>query len=177
MDHYHSVVLPVRTLPRCYKSTTNTGSGVSPDLTYLLGSIAKNIAIPGGSGVGNVTSSILSVLSNVLPNFVFQLPVVQDSVPTFGVLQLLSSINPTRFRSLGALTDATSLRQAASAITASDLAFIRTLPASPDPSNLITTITTLTDNILSLPGNVLNLQASVAVLCLLNLGLSISGLL
>ena len=151
-------------------------TGVSPDLAYLVGSIAKNIAIPGGNGLGSVTGSILSILNGVVPNFLFQLPVVQDSVPTFGVLQLLSSINPNKFGGLGSLTNLASLQQAASAIPAGDLAFLKTLPLPSDPTNLLTTITTLSDNILTLPGNVSNLKASVAALSLRNLGLSVPGL-
>ncbi|KAL1607848.1 hypothetical protein SLS60_002786 [Paraconiothyrium brasiliense] len=150
--------------------------GVSPDLSFLVGSIAKNIAVPGGKGLGSVTGNILSVLNGIVPNFLFKLPVVQDSVPTFGCLQLLASINPTKFGTLADLTNLAALSNAASGISASDLAFIRTLPASTDPSNLITTITALTDNILSLPGNVANLRAAVSVLCLKNLGLAVPGL-
>jgi hypothetical protein len=151
-------------------------SGVSPDLAFLVGSIAKNIAVPGGKGLGSVTGSILSVLNGVVPNFLFKLPVVQDSVPTFGCLQLLAAINPPKFGVLSDLTNLATLSNAASSISSGDLAFIKTLPLSTDPSNLITTITTLTDNILSLPGNVANLKASVSVLCLKNLGLSVAGL-
>ncbi|KAK7193581.1 hypothetical protein PSPO01_00254 [Paraphaeosphaeria sporulosa] len=150
--------------------------GVSPDISFLVGSIAKNIAVPGGKGLGSVTGNILSVLNGVVPNFLFKLPVVQDSVPTFGCLQLLSSINPTKFGSLADLTNLAALSTAANGISSGDLAFIRTLPSTADPSNLITTITTLTDNILSLPGNVANLKAAVAVLCLKNLGLAVPGL-
>lgn len=150
--------------------------GLSPDLAYLVGSIAKNIAIPGGNGLGSITNNILGVLNGVVPNFLFQLPVVQDSVPTFGVLQLLSSINPGKFAALSTLTNLAALQQAVSGISAGDLAFIRRLPVSPDPSNLITTIMTLADNILSLAGNVVNLRASVAVLCMRNLGLAVPGL-
>lgn len=153
-----------------------TPPGVSPDIAFLVGSIAKNIAVPGGKGLGSVTGNILGVLNGVVPNFLFKLPVVQDSVPTFGCLQLLSSINPTKFGTLAELTNLSALSQAASSITSSDIAFVRTLPASSDPSNLITTITTLTDNILSLPGNVSNLKAAAAVLCLKNLGLAVPGL-
>ena len=116
------------------------------------------------------------MLNGVVPNFLFKLPVVQDSVPTFGVLQLLSSINPIKFGALADLTNLASLSQAAASIPAGDLAFIKTLPVSPDINNLITTITTLSDNILSLPGNVANLKASVSVLCMRNLGLSVPGL-
>jgi hypothetical protein len=104
------------------------------------------------------------------------LPVVQDSVPTFGVLQLLSSINPTKFGGLSGLTNLAALQQAASAIPAGDLSFVKGLPVSPDPSNLITTIMTLADNILTLPGNVANLKAAVSVLCMKNLGLAVPGL-
>lgn len=116
------------------------------------------------------------MLNGVVPNFLFKLPVVQDSVPTFGALQLLSSINPAKFGSLADLTNLASLSQAAAGISAGDLAFVKTLPVSPDAGNLITTITTLTDNILSLPGNVANVRAAVSVLCLKNLGLSVPGL-
>ncbi|KAJ4296774.1 hypothetical protein N0V90_006822 [Kalmusia sp. IMI 367209] len=150
--------------------------GVSPDIAFLVGSIAKNIAVPGGKGLGSITSGMLNILNGVVPNFLFQLPVVQDSVPTFGVLQLLASINPTKYSSLAGLTNFSALSQAAASISTSDLAFIRTLPVSTDPSNLITTITSFTDAILSLPGNVVNLKASVAVLALRNLGLSVPGL-
>ncbi|KAJ4353391.1 uncharacterized protein N0V89_005120 [Didymosphaeria variabile] len=150
--------------------------GVSPDLSFLVGSIAKNIAVPGGKGLGSVTGGILSVLNGIVPNFLFKLPVVQDSVPTFGCLQLLAAINPTKFGVLAGLTNLAALSQAAAAISAADLAFIRTLPVSSDPTNLITTITTLTDNILSLPGNVINLRAAVSVLCMKNLGLAVAGL-
>lgn len=132
--------------------------------------------MPGGNGLGSITSNILGVLNGVVPNFLFQLPVVQDSVPTFGVLQLLSSINPSKFRDLAGLTTLSALQQAAAAIPAGDLAFIKTLPVSPDPTNLITTIMTLADNILSCPGNVANLRATVAVLCMKNLGLAVVGL-
>lgn len=132
--------------------------------------------MPGGTGLGTITSKILGVLNGVVPNFLFQLPVVQDSVPTFGVLQLLSSINPTKFKDLAGLTNLGALQQAASGIPASDLAFIKSLPVSPDPTNLITTIMTLSDNILSCPGNVANLKATVAVLCMKNLGLAVAGL-
>ena len=150
--------------------------GVSPDVAFLVGSIAKNIAVPGGKGLGSITGNILGVLNGVVPNFLFQLPVVQDSVPTFGVLQLLASINPAKFGALASLTNLASLSQAANSIPAGDLAFIKTLPVSPDLGNLVTTIMTLTDNILSLPGNVANLRAAVSVLCLRNLGLSVAGL-
>ncbi|KAK3203711.1 hypothetical protein GRF29_106g436842 [Pseudopithomyces chartarum] len=102
--------------------------GVSPDLAFLVGSIAKNIAVPGGKGLGSVTGNILSVLNGVVPNFLFKLPVVQDSVPTFGALQLLSSINPAKFGSLADLTNLASLSQAAAGISAGDLAFVKTLP-------------------------------------------------
>jgi len=111
-----------------------------------------------------------------VPNFLFQLPVVQDAVPAFGVLQLLSSINPTKFGSLASLSSLGALQQAATSITGSDLAVVRNLPTSSDPSNLITTIMTLSDNILSLVGRVVNLKASVAVLCMKILGLSVPGL-
>lgn len=158
------------------RHTANNVIGVSPDLAFLVGSIAKNIAVPGGKGLGSVTGNILNVLNGVVPNFLFKLPVVQDSVPTFGCLQLLSSINPAKFGSISDLTNLGTLSQAASTISAGDLAFIRTLPVTTDVSNLITTITTLTDNILSLPGNVVNLRAAVSVLCLKNLGLSVPGL-
>jgi hypothetical protein len=150
--------------------------GIAPDLAFLVGSIAKNIAVPGGKGLGSVTGNILNVLNGVVPNFLFKLPVVQDSVPTFGCLQLLAAINPPKFGVLSELTNLSALSTAASGISAGDLAFIRTLPVSTDPSNLITTITTFTDNILSLPGNVVNLKGAVAVLCLKNLGLSVAGL-
>lgn len=150
--------------------------GVPPDLAFLVGSIAKNIAVPGGNGLGSITGNILSVLNGVVPNFLFQLPVVQDSVPTFGVLQLLSSINPAKFGSLAGLNSLASLQQAASTIPAADLTFVRGLPSSPDPTNLITTIITLSDNLLTLPGNVANLKAAVSVLCLKNLGLAVPGL-
>lgn len=160
--------------PTSYPS--NNLPGVSPDLAFLVGSIAKNIAVPGGKGLGSVTGNILTVLNGVVPNFLFQLPVVQDSVPTFGALQLLSSINPAKFGSLSDLTNLANLSRAAASITPSDLAFIRTLPVSADPTNLITTITTLVDNILSLTGNVVNIRAAVSVLCMRNLGLSVPGL-
>jgi hypothetical protein len=101
---------------------------------------------------------------------------VQDSVPTFSVLQLLASINPAKFRDLGSLTTLPALQQAAGGISAADLAFIKTLPSSPDPSNLITTITSYTDNVLTLPGNVANLKASVAALSMKSLGLNVPGL-
>lgn len=147
-----------------------------PDLAFLVGSIAKNIAVPGGTGLGSITNNILGVLNGVAPNFLFKLPVVQDSVPTFGVLQLLSSINPGKFGPVAGLTSLASLQQAASVIPAGDLAFVKGLPVSPDPSNLITTIMNLADNLLSLPGNVANLKAAVSVLCLKNLGLAVPGL-
>lgn len=150
--------------------------GVNPDLAALVGSIAKNIAVPGGTGLGSVTGNILAVLNGVVPNFLFKLPVVNDAVPTFGVLQLLSTINPKKFSGLGGLDSLPALQKATSSLPAADLAFIKGLPTSPDPSNLITTITTLTDNLLSLPGNVGNLQAASAALALKNLGLAVPGL-
>lgn len=116
------------------------------------------------------------MLNGVVPNFLFQLPVVQDAVPTFGVLQLLSSINPTKFGSLAGLTNLASLQQAVSTLPAADLAFIKGLPLPNDPTNLITTILNLSDNILGLPGNVANLRASVSALCMRNLGLAVAGL-
>ncbi|CAI6250132.1 unnamed protein product [Periconia digitata] len=151
-------------------------TGISPDLAFLVSSIAKNIALPGGTGVGSITSNILGILNGVVPNFLFQLPVVQDAVPTFGVLQLLSSINPTKFGNLVGLTSLASLQQAVGGITSTDLAFVKGLPLPSDPTNLISTITNLSDNILTLPGNVVNLKASVAALCLKNLGLAVPGL-
>ncbi|KAF2653873.1 hypothetical protein K491DRAFT_497779 [Lophiostoma macrostomum CBS 122681] len=150
--------------------------GVSPDVAALVGSIGKNIAIPGGNGLGSVTGNILTVLNGIIPNFVFQLPVVQDSVPTFAVLQLLAAINPGKFKDLGTLMTLPALQQASAGIPASDLAFIKTLPASPDPSNLITTVTSYTDNVLTLPGNVANLKASAVALSMKSLGLSVPGL-
>lgn len=150
--------------------------GVSPDLAFLVSSIAKNIAIPGGNGLGSVTGNILSVLNGIVPNFVFKLAAVHDSVPTFGVIQLLTTINPNKFAGLGDLKDLPALQQAIATISASDLAFLKTLPLPSDPSNLITTITQFADNILVLPGQVQNLKASVAALALRNLGLSVPGL-
>ncbi|PSN73214.1 hypothetical protein BS50DRAFT_568788 [Corynespora cassiicola Philippines] len=147
--------------------------GISPDLASLVGSIAKNIAVPGGKGLGSVTGNILGVLNGIVPEFLFKLPVVHDSVPTFGVLQLLSSINPSKFSALSGLTNLASLQLAASAISASDLAFVKSLPVSPDPNNLITTIMTFSENVLSLPGNVGNLKAAASVLALKNLGLAV----
>jgi uncharacterized membrane protein YeaQ/YmgE (transglycosylase-associated protein family) len=149
--------------------------GISPDLSFLVGSIAKNIAVPGGNGLGSITSNILGVLNGVVPNFLFQLPVVQDAVTTFGVLQLLSAINPSKFGAIASLTNLATLQQAVSALPAGDLNFIKGLPVSPDPTNLVTTIITLSDNLLSLPGNVANLKASVSALCMKNLGLSVPG--
>ncbi|KAF2706786.1 hypothetical protein K504DRAFT_447677 [Pleomassaria siparia CBS 279.74] len=49
---------------------------VSPGLAALVDSIAKKIAIPGGSGLGSVTGTILSALDTIVPEFVFQLPAV-----------------------------------------------------------------------------------------------------
>lgn len=116
------------------------------------------------------------MLNGVVPNFLFKLPVVQDSVPTFACLQLLATINPVKFGSLASLTSLSALSQAAASISPGDLAFVRQLPASADPSNLITTITAFTDNVLSMPGNVFNLKAAVAVLSLKSLGLFVPGL-
>ncbi|KAF2002850.1 hypothetical protein P154DRAFT_520620 [Amniculicola lignicola CBS 123094] len=150
--------------------------GISPDLSFLVGSIAKNIALPGGNGIGGITNQILGNLNGVVPNFLFQLPVVQDSVATFGVLQLLSSINPSKFKDLAGLTSLAALQQAASGIPTGDLNFVKTLPVSPDPKSLVTTIMTLAEDMLALPGNVQNLKAATSVLTLRNLGLDVPGL-
>jgi hypothetical protein len=178
LDRFLLAEFPVSQLwSLLYSSVLIHFIGVSPDLAYLVGSIAKNIAVPGGSGgLGSVTGQIMGVLNGVIPNFVFKLPAVQDSVATFGVLQLLSNINPTKFKDLAGLNSLPAVQQAASQLPAADLAFLKTLPVSSDPSNAITTITSLSDSILSLPGNVSNLKAATAALSLRNLGLSVPGL-
>jgi hypothetical protein len=112
----------------------------------------------------------------VVPDFVFQLPAVQDSVATIGVLQLLASINPSKFSPLSGLTTLPNLTVAAASLNPTDQAFLRTLPQPSDPSNMISTIMSLTDSILSLPGNVNDLKASTAALALRNLGLTVPGL-
>lgn len=112
----------------------------------------------------------------MVPNVLFKLPAVQDAVPTFGVLQLLAAINPSKFKDLASLTTLASLQTAAAGLPSPDATFLKTLPIPPAPldtSNLITTIMTFADNILSCPGNVANLKAAVAVLCLKNLGLAV----
>lgn len=91
-------------------------------------------------------------------------------------MQLLSSINPSKFKDLGNLTSLAQLSAAASLLSAADLSFLKTLPLPTDPSNMITTIMSLADSILSLPGNVSNLPAAAAALSLRHLGLSVAGL-
>ncbi|KAF2189671.1 hypothetical protein K469DRAFT_762219 [Zopfia rhizophila CBS 207.26] len=150
--------------------------GISPDLSFLVSNITKNIAVPGGVGVGAVTGGVLDVLNNIVSDFLFKLPVVHDPVPTFGALQLLFSINLYKFKDLESLASLPALQSAVSSIPADDLAFIKNLRASQDLTNFITTIMTLTDNLLTLPRNVANLMASVAALSLKNLGLAVPGL-
>jgi hypothetical protein len=105
-----------------------------------------------------------------------KLPVVYESVPTFATLQLLSTINPTKFGSLGTLTSLAALQQAISTLSPNDLAILKQLPGPTDPTNLVTTIMNLADNILTVPGYVNNIKASAAALALKNLGLAVPGL-
>ena len=111
-----------------------------------------------------------------MPNFVFQLPAVHDSAATFGVLQLVSAINPAKFKDLAGLTSLAQLQAAAKLLSSADLAFLKSLPLPTDPSNMISAIMGLSDNVLSLPGNVGNLKAAAAALSLRSLGLAVPGL-
>ncbi|KAL5371158.1 hypothetical protein DPSP01_014451 [Paraphaeosphaeria sporulosa] len=136
---------------------------MSSDLAVLFSYIAKSIADLGEIGVGSMAGTILSVLERVPP----------PSAPTFGVIQLLSSINPTKFKDLSGLNSLDALEIAASVISTGDLAFVESLPANPDPDNLIITTMTLAGDILTLAGHVANLKAATSVLALRSLGIPV----
>ena len=104
-----------------------------PDLTGLLSSITQNLPIP--SAISSIISSITSILSGVVPSFLFQLPVVQDAGPTLVVLGHLPSLNPSKFGSIAGLGSISALQSAASGVSSSNVSLIKTLPASPDPTN------------------------------------------
>ncbi|KAK7177998.1 hypothetical protein PSPO01_15948 [Paraphaeosphaeria sporulosa] len=136
---------------------------MSPNLAVLVSYIAKSIADLGETRVGSMAGTILSVLERVPP----------PSAPTFGVIQLLSSINPTKFKDLSGLNSLDALEIAASVISTGDLAFVESLPANPDPDNLIIATMTLAGDILTLAGHVVNLKAATSVLALRSLGLPV----
>lgn len=104
-----------------------------PDLTGLLSSITQNLPIP--SAISSIISSITSILSGVVPSFLFQLPVVQDAGPMLVVLGHLPSLNPSKFGSIAGLGSVSALQSAASGVSPSNVSLIKTLPASSDPTN------------------------------------------
>ena len=141
--------------------------GAGRDLTGLLSSITQNLPIP--SAIGSVISSITSILSGVVPSFLFQLPVVQDAGPMLAVLELLPSLNPSKFGSIAILGSISALQSAASGVSPSDVSLIKTLPTSPDLPNLVTTVLTMVENLLTLSDAAPNLKASAAAM-VLNVG-------
>ncbi|KAK7178107.1 hypothetical protein PSPO01_15841 [Paraphaeosphaeria sporulosa] len=136
---------------------------MSPELAVLVSYIAKSFADLGETSAGSRAGTILSVLERVPPT----------SAPTFGVIKLLSSINPIKFKDLSGLNSLDALEIAASVISTGDLAFVESLPANPDPDNLVIATMTLAGDILTLAGHVANLKAATSVLALRSLGLPV----
>lgn len=89
------------------------------------------------------------------------------------VLELLPSLNPTKFGSIAGLGAISALQSAASGVSPSDVSLIKTLPASPDPTNLVTTVLTMVENLLTLSDAASDLKSSAAAMVLNSLGINV----
>ncbi|OCK85950.1 hypothetical protein K432DRAFT_399827 [Lepidopterella palustris CBS 459.81] len=102
---------------------------------------------------------------------------MQGSSSVFAVLQLPATLNPFKFGSLSALTSLGAPKSAAVGLSPADLFIVKALPASLDPSYLITTIMAITENILILADTASTLKAATFIILLHFMGLAIPNVM
>ena len=91
----------------------------------------------------------------------------------FTVLELLPFLKPSKFGSIAGLGSISALQSAASGVSLLDVSLIGTLPASPDPTNLVTIVLTMVENLLTLSDAASNLKALAAAMVLNSLGMNV----
>ena len=151
-----------------------TVPGVSPDIMSLANNVANKLPIPGG--IGPVQSYLANWLSNsVVPSFVLQLPANWSLSSILACLQLLGELNPTQYGSFLQIGNYTDLAAAASGLSASDVALVRSMPVAPASSSLVPQLVNFVGELTQLPGKAQDVKGAAAALAMKTAGLAIPG--